>query len=249
MMALHPEYNKKINHAHLMAPAAFMKNSNVEDYYSDFKELCEDTGFHKITKNGLQLYDIAKRVCRSPNKKKKALCRLFKWLGEFQSVEPVSYAQKFEKNSSKIIFMVLIMTTFRYLYCLLQEMQSYIYKYVPAGVSLWQILHFAQLAASGKFQQFDYDDKKLNLKHYGQETPPEFDLKKVSADIYTYKSKDDFTTSMKNIKKLEKMLPNVKKARVVSDLSHTDFIYSEDAVVEVYAKLIADMLEADNKKG
>lgn len=118
---------------------------------------------------------------------------------------------------------------------------------MPAGVSLGQILHFAQLIRSGKFQQFDYDDVDLNKKKYGQETPPEFDVSKITADIYTYKSEDDTTTTIKNIEELEMELPNLKGTHVVSGLSHSDFVYNEKAADLVYSKLISDMTECDNK--
>ena len=52
-----------------------------------------------------------------------------------------------------------------------------------------QAQHYIQLTKSGKFEQFDYGDK--NLKYYGSKTPPQYDLKKVTANIYLYHAAED----------------------------------------------------------
>lgn len=137
------------------------------------------------------------------------------------------------KNDNRLIFV----------YCPLQTFQDYIYRFVPAGLSLGQILHYMQLSSSRKFQQFDYDDANLNIQHYGQSTPPEFDLTKVTTDIYTYKSDKDTTTPVYYVKLLEQALKNVKGLypMEISGLSHTDFIYGNTVVNDVYTPLIANM--------
>ena len=56
--------------------------------------------------------------------------------------------------------------------------------HTPAGASTHTVIHFAQGINSGKFQQFDYG-KHENLNRYGQEDPPEYDLTKVTAAVYT----------------------------------------------------------------
>lgn len=108
---------------------------------------------------------------------------------------------------------------------------------MPAGVSLRQILHFAQLIRSGKFRRFEYDNV------YGP--PSEFDLSKISTPINLYMSEDDTTTTIANIQELQDRLPNVIKSHVVSGLEHSDFVYSRKAADLVYKPLIADMKRND----
>lgn len=127
----------------------------------------------------------------------------------------------------------------------LQEIISNILEFVPAGISLRQILHFGQLIRSGKFHQFDYDDAYLNMVHYGDVTPPEFDLNRVSVNISIYLSKDDTTTTMGNVIELRDRLPCVKQTYTISEFSHSDFIYNEKAAELVYKKVISNMIEAD----
>jgi len=49
------------------------------------------------------------------------------------------------------------------------------FSHYPSGTSLQSITHFKQLIESKKFQKFDYG-KDENLKVYGVENPPEYDL-------------------------------------------------------------------------
>lgn len=40
---------------------------------------------------------------------------------------------------------------------------------------------------NGDFNQFDYGDIEINRNHYGTDTPPPYDLTKISApDLYIY---------------------------------------------------------------
>lgn len=53
-----------------------------------------------------------------------------------------------------------------------------------------QMEHYIQLTKSGKFEQYDYGEKK-NVLHYGSSTPPQYDLKNVTASIYLYHAAED----------------------------------------------------------
>lgn len=50
----------------------------------------------------------------------------------------------------------------------------------PAGASVQSFLHFGQLVKAKKFQLFDHG-KRVNMKVYGQSTPPEIDLKRIKS--------------------------------------------------------------------
>lgn len=114
-------------------------------------------------------------------------------------------------------------------------------QHIPAGVSINQYKHFAQLIRSGKFLQYDYDDKFLNWLHYGDVMPPPFNLTKVTANVNLYLSKDDKTTTIDGIMQLKALLPNVKGTYVVSGFKHSDFIYNDMAAVVAYEQIISDM--------
>ncbi|GIY22139.1 gastric triacylglycerol lipase [Caerostris darwini] len=54
--------------------------------------------------------------------------------------------------------------------------------HTPAGSSAKSVAHYGQLVESGKFNKYDYG-KKENLVRYGQETPPEYDLTKITTPV------------------------------------------------------------------
>lgn len=124
-----------------------------------------------------------------------------------------------------------------------------ILQHVPAGVSLKQIMHFAQLMRSGAFQQFDYDDKMLNWLHYGQTTPPKFDLSRITVDINMYLSKNDTTTTYIDVMELRSQLPTVKDMYVIDGFKHSDFIYNTQAADLVYKKVISNIGRAGKMIG
>jgi lysosomal acid lipase/cholesteryl ester hydrolase len=67
-----------------------------------------------------------------------------------------------------------------------------IWMHSPNGASFRQIEHYGQLVESGRFCRFDYGQKK-NEKLYGSLTPPDYELKKITAPVYLYYSTGDHT--------------------------------------------------------
>lgn len=57
------------------------------------------------------------------------------------------------------------------------------------SASLKQVLHFAQLATSGKFQKFDYGED--NIKHYKKNKVPEYDLSLIKVPITIFCGSQD----------------------------------------------------------
>lgn len=64
------------------------------------------------------------------------------------------------------------------------------FKNLSPRVGIKQILHFAQIIMSGKFQRFDYGIEK-NLVFYNNTNPPEYDLARVVAPIFFYVGEED----------------------------------------------------------
>ncbi len=49
--------------------------------------------------------------------------------------------------------------------------------HTPAGTSTWNIIHWAQMYRSGKVQKYDYGSAAENMKYYGQNEPPLYNLR------------------------------------------------------------------------
>lgn len=61
----------------------------------------------------------------------------------------------------------------------------------PAGSSTHTIIHFLQLMKSGKFRRFDFG-KGRNMKIYGNEQPPDYDLSQVTAKVALFYGQNDW---------------------------------------------------------
>uniref|UniRef100_A0A182XVP9 Lipase 3 n=1 Tax=Anopheles stephensi TaxID=30069 RepID=A0A182XVP9_ANOST len=96
----------------------------------------------------------------------------------------------------------------------------------PSGASSKQLLHFAQLNLSGRFQQFDYGRKERNLAHYGREYPPSYNLTAVTAPIVMFYGLNDWMVDPANVVRLADELPNLVSMAAVEDpnFNHLDFV-------------------------
>lgn len=113
---------------------------------------------------------------------------------------------------------------------------------MPAGTGVLQLVHLGQLAKSGRFRQFDYG-RLENLIRYKRLTPPNYDLKRVTAPVAIYHSQGDWLVTMKDVQKLVKALPNVIKKYLIphKKFNHTDFIWGKDVSRLLYDEIIATM--------
>ncbi|XP_069696403.1 lipase 1-like isoform X2 [Periplaneta americana] len=111
--------------------------------------------------------------------------------------------------------------------------------HTPAGASTRQVLHFAQLALSGEFQQFDFGEEK-NMEVYGQTVPPVYDIRKVTTPVALYYSDNDKLAPYYNVKLIASVLPKVKsKFRVpLKAFNHLDFMWGSGANVLLYKEVI-----------
>lgn len=119
----------------------------------------------------------------------------------------------------------------------------------PSGASLKQGIHYLQLIRNGGFRQYDYENKRMNRKIYGRDTPPDYILNKVTAPINLFHSIDDDTAVFENVLRLESELPNVKSRYVIKvpDFGHVDFTYSRYAQKGLNDKLISTLNAANQK--
>lgn len=58
------------------------------------------------------------------------------------------------------------------------DREAEIYAHTGVGSGWRNLVHYAQIFASGKFQRYDHGSSG-NLQKYGQETPPEYNLTKI----------------------------------------------------------------------
>lgn len=117
----------------------------------------------------------------------------------------------------------------------------------PDGTSARQLLHFGQLIRSDAFNQYDYENKQINREKYGQDTPPPYNLTKITAPIHLYYSKYDDLVTIEGVIKLQSHLKSIKSnySVPVKGFNHVDFTYSRYVRKGVYNKLMSNMNQAN----
>ncbi|XP_031783474.1 lipase 3-like [Nasonia vitripennis] len=128
------------------------------------------------------------------------------------------------------------------------ELLPAILAHIPAGASVNQFVHYAQIIKSGHFRQFDYG-LKGNLARYHKLVPPSYNLKNVKAPVSLHYSTNDWLSDAmckffrKDVEKLHSKLPNpIGKFRVVHEkFNHLDYLYAKDIKMLLYDKIMSIM--------
>ncbi|XP_013192739.2 lipase 3 [Amyelois transitella] len=118
------------------------------------------------------------------------------------------------------------------------EVIATIFQHFPAGCSLKQLLHYAQIITSGYFRPYDYGIV-LNLAKYGSSKPSDYDVSNIDAPVYILHGQNDWFSNITDVEILIDKLPNFKELFVVpwKSFNHMDFLYSKDIKTLVYDKL------------
>ncbi|XP_071643538.1 lipase 3-like [Temnothorax longispinosus] len=114
-----------------------------------------------------------------------------------------------------------------------------IFSYFPAGSSVQTLEHFYQNIRIKDFRNYDYGIAE-NYKRYKQETPPSYDLKKITAPIILFYSANDVIVLEENVLELGKRLPNVLLTEEVplKFFNHLDFMWAINAKTLLYDRVL-----------
>ncbi|XP_073153777.1 triacylglycerol lipase 2-like [Henckelia pumila] len=115
----------------------------------------------------------------------------------------------------------------------------------PQSTSTKNLVHLAQTVRNGILSKYDFGNAKFNLEHYGESTPPVYDLTKIPRDLplfLSYGGRD----ALSDVKDVETLLDslkfhNIQKMHVqyIKDYAHADFIMGINAKEVVYDEVIA----------
>ncbi|CAN7988476.1 unnamed protein product [Ixodes hexagonus] len=118
--------------------------------------------------------------------------------------------------------------------------------HTPAGTSVKNMVHFAQMVLHKRFQKYDYGSEK-NRMVYGQVTPPEYNVSRVAVPVALYWSLNDWFADPTDVALLSKRLPNLVLDLRISDplFTHLDFIIGTQAKALVYDPMMQLMFHYD----
>ncbi|CAL4076668.1 unnamed protein product, partial [Meganyctiphanes norvegica] len=111
--------------------------------------------------------------------------------------------------------------------------------HLPAGTSTHTVNHYTQIINSGLFSMYDYGTIG-NMNHYGQRTPPMFNLTNVTPPVGLFWSDGDWIATAQDTAQLATELPNVALNKRIdkAEFNHFDFIWALHAYELVYKDLL-----------
>ena len=123
-----------------------------------------------------------------------------------------------------------------------------IFLYEPGGTSLQNMKHWIQIYKAKRAQKYDYGNAIENLAHYGQTTPPVYDLKKMKGysipSMMTISDADPFANPQDTLD----FIDNIENKNVVNVLSltnynHIDYFWADSAITEIFPKVLNFLAE------
>ncbi|VDK63690.1 unnamed protein product [Onchocerca ochengi] len=119
------------------------------------------------------------------------------------------------------------------------------------GTSVMNIIHWIQMVNSGKMQAYNYDSLEENQIHYGQDSPPIYNISSIDVPIYLYWSKNDWLADAADIENsLLSVLPNssIKGRNQLKDFNHLDFIWGLRVPAEIYHPVISIINKENDRR-
>ena len=117
----------------------------------------------------------------------------------------------------------------------------------PSGTSVRDAAHYAQEVRSGEFAMYDFGSKHENEKHYGQETPPQYDLSAYNTQVplLLVTGNHDDLADTEDIARLKSELPPGSFQELnIPAYSHLSFVWGTDANTLIYPNITATLKAA-----
>ncbi|RWR71824.1 Alpha/beta hydrolase fold-1 [Cinnamomum micranthum f. kanehirae] len=115
----------------------------------------------------------------------------------------------------------------------------------PQSTATRNMIHMAQMIREGTIAMYDYGDSGENMKHYGQPTPPIYNLSGIPNDFplfLSYGGKD----ALSDVNDVQLLLDDLKShesdkitVQYRDDYAHADFVMGVNAKQVVYDPMIA----------
>eukprot|EP01123_Difflugia_compressa_P002764 TRINITY_DN13567_c0_g1_i1.p1 TRINITY_DN13567_c0_g1~~TRINITY_DN13567_c0_g1_i1.p1 ORF type:complete len:435 (-),score=77.58 TRINITY_DN13567_c0_g1_i1:3-1199(-) len=114
----------------------------------------------------------------------------------------------------------------------------------PAGTSVKNMVHWAQSTRSDVFQKYDYGSATLNILHYGQPTPPAYNLSNYDVPSALYYGGNDILADPTDVAALLGDLPDnvVIQSLFQPGFAHLDYTWGfDDTAKAVYANVLKEL--------
>ncbi|KAI3702605.1 hypothetical protein L6452_28351 [Arctium lappa] len=128
--------------------------------------------------------------------------------------------------------------------CVNSSMTDKFLEHEPQSTATKNIIHLAQMIRTGTITRYDYGSADGNQKHYGQSTPPVYDMQSIPKDFPMYLSyggKDELS-DVEDVKALLKSVNDHNPDKLIiqykEDYAHADFVFATNAKEVVYEPMM-----------
>ena len=108
----------------------------------------------------------------------------------------------------------------------------------PAGTSVRNMLHWAQMYRSDGMKYFDYGHAISNWLHYGSIHPPSYNLSSFNIKTYAFCGGNDTLVVNEDCDHFLSLLPNLQRSYLIPSYNHLDFIWAIDVKSMVYDEVL-----------
>lgn len=129
--------------------------------------------------------------------------------------------------------------------CLNSSMVDSFLDHEPQPTATKNMIHMAQMIREGNIAMYDYNDANENRMHYGQPTPPVYNMTSIPKDLPLFLGYGgaDALSDVKDVKLLLDCLKDHDRDKLVvqytDDYAHADFVMGENAKQVVYNPIMA----------
>ncbi|XP_055959560.1 triacylglycerol lipase 2-like [Mercurialis annua] len=128
--------------------------------------------------------------------------------------------------------------------CLNSSIVDIFLDHEPQSTATKNMIHISQMIRTGTIAMYDYNDEDENKKHYGQPTPPLYNMASIPNNVPLFLSYGgaDALSDVKDVQLLINSLKDHDQDKLViqfrDDYAHADFVMAQNAAQEVYVPLI-----------
>ncbi|XP_012486425.2 triacylglycerol lipase 2 [Gossypium raimondii] len=129
--------------------------------------------------------------------------------------------------------------------CMKPSIMDIFLDHEPQPAAMKIVIHMCQLIRGGNTTMFDYNDSGTNIKHYGQPTPPAYNMIGIPKDLPIFLSHGgaDALSDVDDVKLLLDSLqghdPDKIVVQFIERFAHADYLMSGNAKEHVYDPFIA----------
>ncbi|CBI28877.3 unnamed protein product, partial [Vitis vinifera] len=129
--------------------------------------------------------------------------------------------------------------------CLNSSSVDVFLEHEPQSTATKNTIHLSQMIREGTLAMYDYKDEDENMEHYGQPTPPVYNMTTIPNDLPLFLSHggQDALSDVNDVQLLLESLKDHDGDKLVvqyrEDYAHADYVMASNAKQAVYDPLMA----------